>query len=569
MKISTIPRLYRNVRRWQEIIVVLRRYGLADWLSRLQLDFIRDWIKDDAGIPLASYTRESRIRMAIIELGPTFIKLGQVLSLRPDLVGSALATELQQLQTQVPADSIESVRETIAAELGESVDAAFLSFEETSVASASIAQVHRAQLHDGTPVVVKVQHFNIQNKVREDMEVLAGLAGLAERIPELAAWQPRSLVEQLSRSLKRELSFTRELNNLLVFEKEFGRFEGLKIPKPFPKLSSSRVLTMERLDGQSIAEFNVSEAQLGNPVSNTLPRRAAELYMEMIFAKGLYHADPHPGNVLVLPDGTLGLLDFGMVGRIDDSLRETIEQMLLAVASGDVTLLTILIKRVGKPPLQLDDSSLSIDVAELVATYGSQPLDAFDLSGVLNDVTDILHRHRISLPQQTALLLKTLITLEGTIGLLNPSFSLLEVMQPFFRKMWLRRLSPQRQARKIRRIYFELEGLLEKLPNQVSGLVEMVRQGKLDVHLSHRGLSPSINRLVLGLLTSSLLLGSSILLAFKVPPLLFIGGGPMGLKDLSVLGLVGFVVSLLISFRLLLAINNSGHLDPASEQQDE
>ncbi len=569
MKISTIPRLYRNVRRWQEIILVLRRYGLADWLSRLQLNFIRDWIKDDAGIPLASYTRESRIRMAIIELGPTFIKLGQVLSLRPDLVGSALATELQQLQTQVRADPIESVRETIAAELGESVESAFLSFEETAVASASIAQVHRAELHDGTRVVVKIQHYNIQNKVREDMEVLAGLAGLAERIPELAAWQPRSLVEQLSRSLKRELSFTRELNNLLVFEKEFGGFEGLKIPKPFPKLSSSRVLTMERLDGQSIAEFNTSEALLGNPASDMLPRRAAELYMEMIFAKGLYHADPHPGTVLVLPDGTLGLLDFGMVGRIDDSLRETIEQMLLAVASGDATLLTILIKRVGKPPLQLDDSSLSIDVAELVATYGSQPLDAFDLSGVLNDVTDILHRHRISLPQQTALLLKTLITLEGTIGLLNPSFSLLEVMQPFFRKMWFRRLSPQRQARKMRRIYFELEGLLEKLPNQISGLVEMVRQGKLDVHLSHRGLSPSINRLVLGLLTSSLLLGSSILLAFKVPPLLFIQGGPMGLKDLSVLGLVGFVVSLLISFRLLLAINNSGHLDPAAEQQDE
>ena len=142
-------------------------------------------------------------------------------------------------------------------------------------------------------------------------------------------------------------------------------------------------------------------------------------------------------------------------------------------------------------------------------------------------------------------------------------------MKPFFRKMWLRRLSPQRQARKIRRIYFELEGLLEKLPNQISGLVEMVRQGKLDVHLSHRGLSPSINRLVLGLLTSSLLLGSSVLLAFKVPPVLFINGGPMGLKDLSLLGLVGFVVSLLISFRLLLAINNSGHLDPASEQQDD
>ncbi|MDZ4849134.1 MAG: AarF/UbiB family protein [Pirellulaceae bacterium] len=569
MKISTIPRLYRNVRRWQEIIVILRRYGLADWLSRLQLDFIRDWIKDETGVPLASYTRETRIRMAITELGPTFIKLGQVLSLRPDLVGSALATELQMLQTQVPADSFELVQNIVSSELGLSIDEAFLSFEETPIASASIGQVHRAQLHDGTPVVVKVQHDNIQSKVREDMEVLAGLAGLAERIPELAAWQPRSLVEQLSRSLKRELSFTRELNNLLVFEKEFRKFEGLKIPKPFPKLSTARVLTMERIEGRDIAEFIGSESNIGSPILDTFPRRAAELYMEMIFVKGIYHADPHPGNVLVLDDGSLGLLDFGMVGRIDDTLRETIEEMLLAIASADSTLLTILIKRVGKPPLRLDDSGLSIDVADLVATYGSQPLDAFDLAGVLNDVTDILHRHHISLPQQTAMLLKTLITLEGTIGQLNPTFSLLEVMQPFFRKMWLRRLSPRRQTRRLRRIYFELEGLLEKLPGQVSGLVEMVRQGKLDVHLSHRGLSPSINRLVLGLLTSSLLLGSSVLLAFKVPPLLFISGGPMGLKDLSLLGLVGFVVSLMVSVRLLLAINNSGHLDPASEKDDD
>ncbi len=331
----------------------------------------------------------------------------------------------------------------------------------------------------------------------------------------MAAWQPRSLVEQLARSLKRELSFTRELNNLLVFEKEFGKFEGLRIPKPFPKLSTSRVLTMERLDGQDITQYKAQvlaamsqpsdqaladtptngHANASGDWSQSLPRRAAELYMEMIFMKGLYHADPHPGNVLILNDGSLGLLDFGMVGRIDDSLRETIEQMLLAVASRDSTLLTILIKRVGKPPVKLDDSLLSIDVAELVGTYGSQTLDSFDLTGVLNDVTDILHRHRITLPQQTALLLKTLITLEGTLSLLNPNFSLLEVMQPFFRKMWVRRLSPRRQRGECGGFYFELEGLVEKLPSQISGLVEMVRQGKLDVHLSHRGLSPSINRL--------------------------------------------------------------------------
>ncbi len=347
MKLSTLPRLYRNVRRWREIILVLRRYGLADWLSRLQLDFIRDWIKDETGVPLASYTRETRIRMALTDLGPTFIKLGQVLSLRPDLVGSALAFELQQLQTQVPADGFDLVQALVKVELGLSIDEAFACFDEQPIASASIGQVHRATLHDGTPVVVKVQHDNIQNKVREDMEVLAGLAGLAERIPELAAWQPRSLIEQLSRSLSRELSFKRELNNLLVFDKEFGHIPGLRIPKPFPKLSSSRVLTMERLEGISLNEYQKSFRDRSEEENSDLPRRVAELYMEMIFNKGIYHADPHPGNVLVMQDAGIGLLDFGMVGRIDDSLRETIEQMLMAVSSADATLMTILIKRVG------------------------------------------------------------------------------------------------------------------------------------------------------------------------------------------------------------------------------
>jgi ubiquinone biosynthesis protein len=510
--------------------------------------------------------------MALTELGPTFIKLGQVLSLRPDLVGSELATELQLLQTQVPPDPYESVERIVQTELGMKIEEAFASFDREPRASASIGQVHNATLHDGTRVVVKVQHENIQSKVREDMEVLAGLAGLAERIPELAAWQPRSLVEQLSKSLKRELSFTRELNNLQVFTSQFASFTDVRIPKPYPKLSTSHVLTMERLEGQSIVHFMSSPPM--DPTQHELvlariPRRAAELYLDMIFSAGIYHADPHPGNVLILPDGSLGLLDFGMVGRIDDSLRETIEEMLLAVSSSDAMLLTSLIKRVGRPPIRLDESALSIDVADLISTYGSQPLDSFDVAGVLNDMTDVLHQHRISLPPQTAMLIKTLVTLEGTIRQLNPRFSLLEVMQPFFKKMWLRRLSPRRQVRRMRRIYVELEGLLEKMPGQVSSLMELVRQGKLDVHLSHRGLSPSINRLVLGLLTSSLLMGSSVLLAFKVPPLLFLNGGPMGVKDLSLLGLLGFSASMLVSFRLWLAINKSGHLDPASEQQED
>lgn len=563
MKISSIPQYYRNLRRWQEIITVLRRYGLADWLSQLKFDFIRDWIKDEQGVPLASYSREKRIRLAMTDLGPTFIKLGQVLSLRPDLIGPQLALELTSLQSQLPADSEEVVRQIIESELEQPLEKLFAEFDGVAIASASIGQVHRARLHDGTDVVVKVQHEGIQSTVREDLEVMAGLATLANHIPEVAVWKPMVLVEQLSRSLRKELNFSLELQHLQLFREQLSHNEAIRIPAPFPQLSSPRVLTMERLVGVSVSSLS-EKTPIGSPndiARQKMARVVSEVYLEMIFMHGVYHADPHPGNVLVLEDGHLGLLDFGMVGRIDDRLRETIEEMLMAVASKDAAILTTLIKRVGSTPPRLDESTLSIDVADLVATYGMQPLDSFDLSGALTDVTDIMHRHQISLPPQTSLLIKMLITLEGTVHQLNPSFNLLEVMQPFFRKVWYRRFSPRRQVRRLRRIYLELETLMETLPGQISGIMELVQEGRLDVHLSHKGLSPSVNRLVLGMLFSAVFMGSSLLLAFKVPPLLFADGAWLGMKELSILGLVGYVASLLAGVRLILAINRSGNLD--------
>jgi len=567
MRITSLPRYYRNIRRWREIIQILRRYGLADWLSTLRVDFVRDWIKDDQGVPLASYSREARVRMALTELGPTFIKLGQVLSLRPDLVGSDLAAELQSLQANVPADSFDSVKRVVESELKKPIAEAFDCFDENAMASASIGQAHTAQLPDGTRVVVKVQHENIRGKINEDLEVLAGLATLAERMPELAAWQPRSIVDQLSRSLKRELSFSQEQANLLMMRDSFKDFPGILIPKPYASHSSARVLAMDQLEGRSINDVHNREL-FPDLDLDALAHRVAAIYVDMIFVHGLYHADPHPGNILIQPDGTIGLLDFGMVGRIDDGLRGNIEEMLWALALKDSGLLTSLIKRVGKTPPTIDDSLLSNDVTDLIATYGSQPLENIDLASALNDLTDILHRHRIILPSQLGLLIKTLVTLQGTISKTSPRFSLLEAIEPMFKKLWRSRFSPSRQIRRMRRLYVEMEGLVEKLPSQISSVMELVQSGKLDVHLTHRGLSPSINRLVLGLLTSSLLLGSSILMASKVPPLLFINGGPLGLQDLSLIGLLGFLFSLMVAFRILLAINKSGHLDTEYDEHD-
>ncbi|MCH5376299.1 MAG: AarF/UbiB family protein [Planctomycetes bacterium] len=559
MRITTIPHIYRNVRRWTEIISVLSRYGLADWISRLNIDFVKDQLKDREGAALARQTPEKRIRLALAELGPTFIKLGQLLSTRPDVVGGKLAEELSHLQAAVPADPADVVRDMIESELGQPIEELFSEFDEVPIASASIGQVHGARLKSGESVVVKIQHSDIENTVREDLDVLAGLAILAERVPEFASYRPIQTVAEMGRILRRELDFGREERNLQLFQTRFAENSTVRIPAPYTDLCTSRVLTMERIDGIKLAERQRLLAE-GFDLEE-IARRGARLYLDMIFRDGFYHADPHPGNLVLLPGNRIGLMDFGMVGRVEESLREAIEGMLLAITHRDVALLTSLIKRVGDTPPELDERALSADLAEFVGDYANQSLDQFDLSGALREMTEIIHRYRIMLPPQAALLLKTLVTLEGTTKLLSPSISLIELLQPLHRRIVLRRISPQRQLRKFMRIYMEAEHLAEILPRRLTDILEQVQAGKFDVHLDHRGLEPSVNRLVLGLLTSALFLGSAVLLSSEVPPLLFPENAYLGFHRISLLGIAGCALSVMLGLRLLRAIYKSGHLD--------
>ena len=559
MKITSIPQIYRNVRRWTEIISVLSKYGLADWISGFKLELLKDALKARDGAAIARHTREARIRLALTELGPTFIKLGQLLSTRPDVVGVQLADELSKLQSDVPADPPEKVRALVSEELGQPVEELFERFDDEPIASASIGQVHAARLATGVEVVVKIQHLGIESTVREDLDVLGGLAQLAEMIPEFVPYRPSATVAEMARTLRRELDFGREERNLNQFETQFGDNPFVRIPRPITELCTARVLTMERIDGTKLE--NTEQLVASGIDLAEVAKRGAELYLDMIFMHGFYHADPHPGNIVVLPGNVIGLLDFGMVGRLDERLREDIEEMLLAIVNQDVTILTSLIKKVGTIPPGLDEGALAIDIADFVGQYATQSLDQFDLGGALTDMTQIIHRHRISLPPQVGLLIKTLVTLEGTTKMLSPKFSLMEVMRPFQRKMLLRRLSPARQLRKVRRIYFEVEQLAEVLPRRLGEILEQIQAGKFDVHLDHRGLGPSVNRLVLAMMASSLFLGSSLMLSQQVPPLIFPENTYFGLQKLSVLGLSGCVISILVGLRLLRAIGKSGHLD--------
>lgn len=552
MKITSIPQIYRNVNRWGEILSVLSKYGLANWVSRLDLDFVKGLFKDADGEVLAKHRPEVRIRLALNELGPTFIKLGQILSTRPDLIGVDLAAELQHLQDEVRADPAAAVRKAIEQELAAPVETLFAEFDDAPLASASIGQVHCARLNSGERVVVKVQHSGIEDKVRVDLDILGGLAQMAEMIPEFENYRPRATVEEFQRILLRELDFNREARHMQQFAQDFAENPRIHIPRFYPQLSTGRVLTMERLQGVKLCESARLAAE-GHDLKE-LARRGAEIYLTMIFTNGFYHADPHPGNILVLPGGVIGLLDFGMVGRIDEPLRELIEEMLSAVVNFDAAHLTHIITRIGSCPPQLDQSSLSIDITDFMAHYAHQQIDELELGGALNEMVEIIRRYHIMLPARISLLIKVLVMLEGASRLLYPRFSLVEVMRPYQRQMMIRRLSPFRQLRRLRRLYSELEYLAEVLPRGLIDILQQVQSGSFDVHLDHRGLEPSVNRLVLGMLASALFLGSSWLLANKTGP-------AIPWVDLSLLGVLGSTTSILLGLRLLRAINKSGHLD--------
>jgi ubiquinone biosynthesis protein len=578
-KITSVPQLYRNVRRWTEIVSVMSKYGLADWMSRFHIDFLTDRLKTQDGAAQSQLTHNARIRMTLTELGPTFIKFGQLLSTRPDLIGLELALELEKLQSDAPKDPFETTKRIIENEQGIPLEDIFIEFEKEPIASASIGQVHRAKLdpkrfafasseqrnepisNELLDVVVKVRHEGIDRIVETDLDILSGLAQLAEKLDDFKNYQPIAVVEEMSRTMMRELDFGREERNLIQFRSLFENDKTVVIPEPISALCSARMITMQHISGTSIRKINENCPVGVDP--NSVAQTGANLYLKMIFHHGFFHADPHPGNIIIQGDGTIGLLDFGMVGRISEQLREDIEAMLVAIVNQDVSMLSTLIKRIGRCPNNLNESAFSNEVADFVGQYSTQILAQFDMSGALNDFMSLVRRFEITLPGEVSLLIKVLVSLEGTGRQLNPDFSLMEIMKPFQRLLLLKRLSPTRQAKKMRRFYMEVEQLVDQLPKRISNILEQVQSGQFDVKLDHRRLGPTANRLVMGLMTSALFLGSSMMLSYKVPPLLFPDVGPMGTHDLSILGLLGCFASIMMGFRLTWAIRNSGNLDQA------
>jgi ubiquinone biosynthesis protein len=550
MDLTSLARHQRTASRLAQIVTILCKYSLADWLKAVNVRIMRRFLTSFDGQSIAGLPTEVRIRMALTEMGATFVKLGQILSTRPDLVGPALAHELSSLQDDTPADSPATVRALIEAELHKPVEELFAEFETKAFASASIGQVHHARLHDGRRVVVKVLHHKIEDKVARDLDIMMALADLGEKYSsELRHYRPHATMVEFRRALLRELDFRRELRNIQEFLHNFQSDKTVRFPNPHPALSSRRVLTLDFLDGVRIGD--TAHLKSAGHDLYAIARRGADIILGMIFRDGFYHADPHPGNLLVLPDTILGVIDCGMVGRLDEHTRDAFTTMLLAALGKDSGRFADVVTRLAAVPIDLDRDAFEAEVHDFLAEYGTQSLNQFDLSGALNGITDIIRRYHLLLPANLSLLLKALVVLEGTSRQLDRSFSLAEMIQPYYHRAVRDKLSPRRIFRHFQRIFLEWDHLMRMLPADVGDILERVKRGRFRFQLEHRRLEASITLLADGILTAALFLGATLMLCYKVPPAPYF--------DISLPGALGLFPSLFLIWRVLRATKKSRH----------
>lgn len=549
MSIPGLVPMVRNVGRFREIVSTLMKYGLADWLSSVPGGWLKEYLSTPEGEKIADLSYPVRLRLALTELGTTFIKLGQILSTRQDLVGPEFCEELTKLQSHTPADDYETVCKIIEEDLGGPPEKIFGTFQKEPSGSASIGQVHRAVLVDGTQVVVKVRHKGIEERIRSDLEILDILASLADKhSPMLRLYRPVETAADFRRILLDELNYASELRNLTRFRGNFEDQKDVRFPEPYKEYSTERVLTMEEFEGTPVAEAQTVADQFDIP---EIAKIGANVYLDMVFRDGFFHADPHPGNLMILPDGVVGILDCGMVGKIDEHLRDQVEDMLMAIVESDGLWLTTIVVDLGQVPTNLDRDLLQRDVVDFVEEYVGLPTEDFDLSGALDDLMRIIRLHHILLPPRVSLLVKVMAMLDGTGRVLQSDFSLLEIIAPYRYNILQRRMSPFRLWRDTKRSYREWSKLFEILPRDTREIMQSIKRGKFEVHLDHRRLDKIINRMTWGIMTAALYVGSAQILSMEVPPLLW---------DISVPGFLGCAYSIYLSWRLFRAIRKSGDL---------
>ncbi len=555
----------RDLGRVQEIAGVLIRHGLggvvrrlgwADALARAGHALNREHAGD-----LAQMEPQVQLRHALEELGPTFVKLGQILAGRADLLGPAWTAELAKLHSRVPALPYEDIQAQLTEDLGGDPHSVFAHFDTQPLAAASIAQVHRAQLHDGTEVVVKVRRPGIVATIEADLRLLERAAAAAEDDwPAVKPYRPRLLVREFARSLRRELDLAAECRHAERIAANLATLPEVVIPRVHWQHTGERVNVQDFING--IPGGDLARIDAEGLDRRLLARRGARAVMKMIVQDGFFHADPHPGNVYYLSDNRLALIDFGMVGRLSPRRREELLQLLMGlVEQRPQAVADVLLEWTGDQH-GAHLATLEDEIEAFVDEHRGTPLAQLDIGRMLSDVTNVLREHKLALPADMALLIKALISLEGMGRTLDPEFHAVSEAQPLLRQLVRSRYTPQALAQRGWQTAARALAVAGQLPHDLSRLLRRARQGRLNIslevaHLKRTGdvIDRAASRLAVALVIAALIIGSSIVMT--------VGGGPQ-LLGLPMFGLLGFVGAGAGAVWLLLAMRRKRGTDDDS-----
>ncbi len=556
---SLFPLTPKDLDRLRQIANVFIKHGFGYLVESLNLQRylslgkrIFTFKKGHQSLKESKLSMAERARLVLEELGPTFIKLGQILSTRADIIPPDFLKEFSKLQDEVPSFSFPEAKKVIEEQLASPLKQLFSRFEENPFAAASIAQVHRASLPDGREVIVKVQRPGIGSTIKADLDILLFLAPLAERhIPRSHLYSPVEIAEEFAVTLRRELDFITEANHTDKFYRNFEEDESVRIPRVYWDLSGERVLTLEIIEGIKINDLKaLDKAGLDR---KKIAFQGVNIFLRQIFEHGFFHADPHPGNFFVLNNEVLGLIDFGIVGRLDEETRHSIANMLISLISHDLERLGDEFINLGLSPEEFERRSFQADLSEFVDSYLDVPLKRIRAENFINDMIRLAGKHGIKVPRDFVLLGKTIFIIGGIGRELDPDFDFLKIAKPFAYDLMKKRFHPRKLLLNSVRTVSEMSSLLESFPGQVSQILRKFRQGEFKLTVEHkgweetvRGQSRSSNRLTLGLMVIALTIGSSLLI--QSPGALF-WGGVAGFSLAGFLGL-GLVVAIWRSGRL-------------------
>lgn len=548
----------RDFGRLRQIAGVMVHYGWDDVVKRLGMGISlgrRSKGGDSrASQEVVALPAEVRARLALQDLGPTFVKLGQVLATRADIFSPDWIAEFSKLQDQVPPVPFEDLSPGLEKAFGKSPFEIFRDFQTEPVAAASIAQVHLARLQDGTPVVVKIRRPNIRENIEADLRLMTHFGRLLElEFEEVRRFQPGQIIAQFAKSIRRELDMVSEGRNTERFAKNFINDRNIKFAKIHWDHTSESVLVMERIDG--IPGNAIAQAAAAGLDLKLLGERGANAILKMVLIDGFFHADPHPGNIFYLPNNQLGIIDCGMVGRLTVDRRDEIADLLAALVSRDIeTLLEILTDWAGD--VEMDQDKLNADVDEFIFNYDNASLKQIRFSVMLNDLTTIMRENHLRVPPDLTMLFKALVTLEGFGRQLDPDFQIVRHLTPFVKKVILSRYAPGAIIKRSRRGLHSIVGAVTELPNDISQVLREAARGRLKVNfdlkrLDHFGhqIGHSTNRLTMAIIAAALIVGSSIVMTVKGGPTLF---------GLPAFGFLGFFLAFIIGLLLMVAAWRSG-----------